>query len=413
MKRRLRVILLPSLAAIVFASAADAGVIFRPGQKAKFVAPGEEEISGNAQELFDKAQAAEKAGNLGGAIKAYNAIVRRHPKDALAAGAAYRKAELLEQTHDLMKAAEAYRVVVEKYPKFEQFDAAIEAQFRIGEIYLHGKRAKFLGMPLLNALDKAVDMFAAIIRTAPYGKYTARAQFDIGLAREKQGNNDAAIQAYQAVVDKFPNDPVAADAQYQIGYIWFHAAREGTKDAAAASKAKIGFEDFLFRHPNSEKSAQAREDLRLLEHKQTTNAFQVAKFYDKQKNYRAAVIYYNEVLRQQPGSPEGDHAKKRVDQLRAKLGDAALQPAVAAGPATKKSKATAAVGSPERTSEPMPKLPPDAAPLPPADADFSLPPPASLMPDTTSAPVPSSAPASSDTAKPESAATPEPSATPD
>jgi hypothetical protein len=33
-----------------------------------------------------------------------------------------------------------------------------------------------------------------VVRTAPYGKYTARAQFDIGLAREKQGANDAAFK---------------------------------------------------------------------------------------------------------------------------------------------------------------------------------------------------------------------------
>ena len=51
--------------------------------------------------------------------------------------------------------------------------------------------------------------------TAPYGRYTARAQFNIGMAREKQGANDAAIQAYQAVVDKFPNEPIAVDAQYK------------------------------------------------------------------------------------------------------------------------------------------------------------------------------------------------------
>ena len=39
---------------------------------------------------------------------------------------------------------------------------------------------------------------------------------------------------------------------------------------------------------------QARANLEILEHKQTANSYKVAKFYDKQKYYRAAVIYYNE-----------------------------------------------------------------------------------------------------------------------
>ena len=410
-----RLCLVPVFAAVIALSGAPSSlgsIVFRPGEKAKFLAPGEEEINGTAQELFAKAQTAEKENSLKRAISLYGNIYRRYPKDALAAGAAYRRAQLLEQMHEYLRAAEGYSLVVTRFPRFEHFDDAIEAQFRIGELYLNGRKVKFLGVSVLNALDRAVDIFATIVRTSPFGRYTARAQFDIGLAREKQGNNDAAIQAYQAVVDKFPNDPVAADAQYQIGYIWFRAARAGTKDASAAVKAKTGFEDFLFRHPNSEKSGQAREDLKKLELRQSSNAFSVAKFYDKQKNYRAAVIYYNEVVRQQPGSREGNMAKTRVDQLRAKFGDATLQPAVAAGSSTSKKNNKRGPITAASENPPMRGSPRDVAPLPPPDADVSLPPPASLTPDTTTAPaLDLTAPASSAPA-PSSSATPEPSASP-
>ena len=94
------------------------------------------------------------------------------------------------------------------------------------------------------------------------GVYTARAQFDIGRAREKQGSPDLAIDAYQAVVEKFPNDPLAVDAQYQIGYIWFSATRAGTYDPDAAERARVAFQDFLYRYPKSEKAPQAREEHR-------------------------------------------------------------------------------------------------------------------------------------------------------
>jgi outer membrane assembly lipoprotein YfiO len=236
-------------------------------------------------------------------------------------------------------------------------------------------------------LDRAVTIFANVVRTAPYGKYTARAQFDIGLAREKQGANDAALQAYQAVVDKFPNEPVAVDAQYQMGYIWFTAAQTGTKDAAASANAKTAFQDFLFHYPKSEKAAQARANLDILEHKQTANSYKVAKFYDKQKYYRAAVIYYNEVIRQQPGSEESNEAKKRIDQLRAKFGDAALQPALAVSQTGKK-KGEAHGARTAETGSAKPGAPNNDAPLPASETDSSLPPPASLAPDTTTAPEP-------------------------
>src|SRR5882724_5367136 len=403
------------VAVLALPDAGTASVIFQPGKKAKYVAPGDEEISGNAAELFQIGQTAEKEGDTKRAIKAYKSLVKRHPKDALAAGALFRAAELQEQRHDYLRAAESFRQLVEKYPGNPNFDEAIEAQFRIGEIYLAGKKVKLLGIPIASSLDRAVTVFANVVRTAPYGNYTARAQFDIGLVREKQGANDAAIEAYQAVVDKFPNEPIAVDAQYQIGYIWFHASRTGTKDIAAASNAKTAFQDFLFHYPNSEKAAQARANLELLERKQTASSFQVAKFYDKQKYYRAAVIYYNEVIRQKPGSTESDQAQKRINELRAKVGEAVLQPAFTTAEAGKKKGAAKEARTAKSGSGAKPGPANNEAPLPSPETDVSLPPPASLAPDTTTAPEPLPAPPSTGTSSgappvPEVSASPEASA---
>jgi outer membrane protein assembly factor BamD len=385
MKSAFRILFLPALLCLGLAHVASASVIFKPGEKAKYMEPGEEEIGGNAQQLLARAQEAEKSGNIKRAIKTYSILVRRHPRDVLASGALYRMAQLQEQIKDYLKAAQSYAVLAEKFSKSEHFDESMEALFRIGEMYLQGQKVKILGIPIKPSMERALDIFTAIVRVAPYGKYTARAQFDIGRAREKQGSNELAIAAYQAVVEKFPNDPLAADAQYQIGYIWAKAANTGTYDPAATNKGKTGFEDFLYRHPSSEKAAQARENVKMLEHKQTSTAFQIAKFYDKQKFYRAAAIYYNDVIRQQPGSVEGERAKKRVAELRQKFGDKIQLPEVTAATA-KKNKKTAE--GPHSRSDRKSSSPNDA-PLPAPDSDISLPPPASLLPDTTTAPPPS------------------------
>jgi outer membrane protein assembly factor BamD len=384
---------------------ANAAVVFRPGEKAKYVAPGEEQLSGNAAELFEIGQKAEKEGNLKRAIRAYKQLVRQYSRDALAAGAAFRGAELYEQTRQFLEAAGTYRTVVTSYPRSPHFNEAIEGQFRIGEMYLAGKKLKLLGIPLATSMDRAVEIFAAVIRTAPYGKYTARAQFDIGLAREKQGSNDAALQAYAAVVDKFPNDPVAVDAQYQIGYIWFTASRAGTKDIAATNNARTAFQDFLFRYPNSEKAAQARANLEQLEHKSTSRSFDVARYYDKIKAYRAAVIYYNEVIRQQPGSAESDKAKQRIDQLRAKLGDKVLQPLQEKEKETAEAekKKGADQGKAKSAAESAPAA--NSAPIVPPELDGSLPPPASTSSGSSAA--------TGSSSEPETSPTPQPLSTPD
>jgi outer membrane protein assembly factor BamD len=387
MKSSLRILLLPALIWCASSCPVTASVIFKPGEKAKYVAPGDEEIGGTADELYAKAQAAEQSGDIGTAMKAYRTLVRRYSHNRLAADSVYRLGQLQEQKGDYLKAAQSYNVLAEKFPKSDHFEDALTSMFRIGEMYLAGKKKKILGIPIKSSMDEAAAIFGAIVRVAPYGKLTARAMFNIGRAREKQGSNESAITAYQDVVEKFPNDPLAVDAQYQIGYIYAQTSKSGnTYDPNAANKAKTGFEDFLYKYPHSEKSAQARDNLKTLETKQTSTAFEIARFYDKQKSYRAAAIYYNDVIRQQPNSPEGDRAKKRISELRAKLGDAALQPpAVSAATANKKPKQLEPPSSGSRSeSASHPE-----APLPSADIDLSLPPPASLLPDTTTAPPPS------------------------
>jgi outer membrane protein assembly factor BamD len=402
MKDSVRILFLSILICATLAAPVGAAVVFKPNEKTRYKTPGEDEMSGTAQQLFERAQEAERRGNLGAAIKAYRTIIKKYSKDTLAAGSCWRLGQLQEKTHKYLRAAEAYAVLCEKYPKSEHFEDAVEGMFRIGEMYLNGTKLKLLGVTLKTGHGEAAEIFTMIIRTAPYGKYTARAQFDLGRAREKQGRNEAAIAAYQSVVEKFPNDPIAVDAQYQIGYIWSRATASGTYDPAAANNAKIAYEDFLARYPQSEKVTQAKQNLKKMESKQTNTAYDIARFYDKQKQYRAAAIYYNEVIRQQPGSAEGEKAKKRISELRAKFGDAKLQaPAVTAAAADRKS----------RKREPMPEdAPPSSnqqAPLPAPDSDVSLPPPASLLPDTTTAPPPSS---SDSTASP--SATPETTAQP-
>ena len=88
------------------------------------------------------------------------------------------------------------------------------------------------------------------------------------------------------------------------------------------------------------------------------------------------------MIRQQPGSSESQIAKKRIDQLRAQVGDIALQPAANFADKNKKKKEIAKASNGEAPAEQHAPVPPelrggggDLAPLP-TDSDSRPPPPA-------------------------------------
>jgi outer membrane protein assembly factor BamD len=226
----------------------------------------------------------------------------------------------------LNKAFDAYQTLITRYPDTPEFEKSVTRQVLIANAYLAGRKLKFFGMEIVPSTDRAEQMFASIIKNAPFSKNAAVAQFNLGLTFEKQGKLKESAAAYQTVLDKYPNSSITDDALYQIGYIYMQVGRTGkSQDLSALVMAKNTFEDFLLQYPNSEKAAQARDNLASIGGKESGDLLAIAQFYDRYKDYRSAAIYYNDVIRRQSGTKQADIARARIETLRSDVGDDALR----------------------------------------------------------------------------------------
>jgi outer membrane protein assembly factor BamD len=402
MNRRLRLVLpLTVLALVCFPHRSPAPIIYREGEGFSTGEALDIEIKKNAEEQFKVAQNYEAAGDYKRAGAAYRLVVHRFPRADIAAEAQFKSGQMLERIGKLQLAFNEYQALIQKYPRSPDFEAALQAQYNIGKAYLDGKRVELYGVPTLPSMGKAQEMFKKIVTNAPYGKIAPLAQFGIGQALERSGSITGTVNAYQEVVDRYPNSDVAPNAMYQIGYVYFQASRATGYDETAAVRAQEAFEDFLLRYPNNEKVPQAQENLRILQLRKTDNSYNIARFYDKQKNYKAAYVYYNEVIQQQPDSPDAAKARQRMDQIRAKVGDNALKIGGIAGangqnaarlqahadttaradfvgppPPTPTPSPTPNPASAQTSAEPPPNQPPANQPTPPQSNEAAPPPPA-------------------------------------
>jgi outer membrane protein assembly factor BamD len=325
MKQTLRYVVPLVVLILMLAPRSPAPIIYREGEG--FLPGGAEdvEIKKNAQDQFDLAQRYEAARDWKRAGASYRMVVRRFPRSDIAAAALFNSGRMYEKLGKLELAFRDYQSIVEKYPRSENFEPALEAEYAIAKAFLDGKRVDVYGVPTLPSMAKAEEMFKKIVTNGPFSKIAPLAQFGIGQALEKSGSITSAVTAYQQVVDRYPNSDVAADAMYQIGYVYLQASRATGYDETAAVRAQEAFEDFLTKFPNSHKAAQAQDNLKTLQGRKSNDAFNIARFYDKQHNYKAAYVYYNEVLQQQPDSQQASRAKTRMDQIRTKMGDDALK----------------------------------------------------------------------------------------
>ena len=261
-----------------------------------------------------QAQEWEEAGNPKQAIATYRTLVRDYPVAPAAPAAQLRLGELYDSLGNSKRAFESYQKLLENFPQAREFDRAVEAQVAIADAQMDSRRH-----------DRAAEMYTSILATAPFAKFAPSVQFKLGQAYENQKEYEKAINAYQVVLDRYPSSAVAADALYQIGYVQLTEAEGRSQDLSAAIYAKNTFEEFLIEFPKNEKAAQARENLETMSGREAFDLLSIAKFYDRKTDYRAAVIYYSDLVRRQPGTPDADLAGARIEEIRATVGEDELR----------------------------------------------------------------------------------------
>jgi len=305
----------------------EAVIIFRSNEGWSVEGDASSKVEGSATEQMRKAEELEAKGNLNAAYDAYRSLVKRYGLSVLAPKAQRKVGVILERSGDYDKAFNAYSTYLQKYPKGEDFESVVESMFKIAKLFLEGEKKKLLGVKIASSMERAKEMFTEIVKRAPYSRWAPLAQFNIGQALEKQGKYPEAIAAYTVVTSRYPTDAIADDAQYQIGYVRLQEHKQGSYDQAGASKAREAFEDFAHRFPESEKVPQARENMKQLEGGAARGQLDIARFYDRTKQYRAAVIYYNDVIKAAPDTNEATLAKNRIEELKEKHGEDALRSA--------------------------------------------------------------------------------------
>ena len=279
---------------------------------------------------FQAAEDFYAAKNYESALSTYKRFLKAYPSSKLASKAQLQIADILLIQGRWNASFDAYQNLITRYPDTPEFEGAVARQVLIANSYLDMKKVMVLGygvpVPGITGIEKAAKMYETILKNAPYSIYAPITQFNLGLAFERARKIKEARESYQKVLDKYPNSDVCDDALYQIAYIYMQLGlTSSSQDLSALVLARETFEDFLLQYPRSEKAPQARDNLATIGRTEAGNLMDIAKWYDWSKDYKAAIIYYSDVVRKQPRTPDAELAKTRIEELRGQYGDDVLR----------------------------------------------------------------------------------------
>jgi outer membrane protein assembly factor BamD len=318
MKRQLVGLLLIAVFVVAFPFRSPAPFVYRPGEGWTYEPVGEGKWTRTrAKDQLDVAQGAFDKKDYSLALKASRRVVRVWPLSDYAPQAQYLVGRCLEAQGKDEKAFEEYQKVLEKHPKLSNYQEIVQRQYDIANKYNNGKWFRLWGYIPYPSRDRTADMYAKIVKTGPYSDVAPQAQLKIGAVREKQRNYPSAVKAYETASDRYHDRPqIASDATYKAGLAWNKQAQTAEYDQTTAGQAIATFTDFMALYPTDSRVPEAQKKISSLKTEQARGNFQVAKFYEKYHKWKGAMVYYNEVIVQDPNSPYAAEAQKRIAVLK-------------------------------------------------------------------------------------------------
>jgi outer membrane protein assembly factor BamD len=308
---------------LAFPFRSPAPLIYRPGEGWSYEPVGGEGKwqRTRAKEQMDVAQAAFDKKDYGLALKAARRVVKVWPLSDYAPQAQYMVGRCYEAKGNDEKAFREYQKVLEKQPKFTSYDDVLQRQYEIADKFLAGKWFKLWGyIPIGPSMEKTAEMYDKVVKNGPFSEVGPQAQMKIGAAREKQKNYSMAAKAYETAADRYHDRPkVASDALYREGISFQKQAQTAEYDQSTAGHAIATFTDFMTLYPNDTRVPEAQKLISALKTEQARGNFQIAKFYEKYKRWGGAVVYYNEVVMQDPNSPYAAQARQRIEELKQRI----------------------------------------------------------------------------------------------
>jgi outer membrane protein assembly factor BamD len=274
-----------------------------------------------AKDQLDVADQSFTNKNYNVALLAAHRVVRVWPLSDYAPQAQYLIGRCLEAKRRDEAAFNAYETIIQEYPASEKITDVLWRQYDIADRFLNGEWTRIWGViPFPMGMDGTAKLFSTIVTNGPYSEVAPHAQMQIGVAREKQGDYDDAVKAYETAADRYYNQPaIAADALFREAAAYQKQAAAAEYDQGTAGKAIATYTDFMTLYPDDKRVPQAQQAIASLKAVQVLGNFKIAQYYESTRRWAGAVVYYNAVLQLDPNSPYAEPARKKIEELKPRL----------------------------------------------------------------------------------------------
>jgi outer membrane protein assembly factor BamD len=253
------------------------------------------------------------------AIQEFEKLVRYFPKSKYAPEAQFYIGQAYEKLGDYYRAFKAYQKIIDTYPYTARVDEVISLEYKIGNLYFVRANKERRFMERISFSDdntKAIEIFQKVVENAPYGEYAPLAQFKLGLLYKRIKDYANAEEAFKKLITNYPTSELVDDAILQLAKVVSEKERKVDYSQEATEEAIKRLEELS---ALGELPVEGKKVLKDLQERKAQSLFETAKFYEKQKLYKSAIIYYEEIIKKYPRTSWAVKAAEKLGVLNKKV----------------------------------------------------------------------------------------------
>jgi len=317
MYRAKRIIILAGIAALLLVQVPSREVtaywVWTPETK-KFINP-KYAVKDSPKEQFNWAMSFFEAKDYQRASIEFKKLTRQYEYSSYASKSQYYMGLSYEMMGKFYTAFLNYQKAIDNYPHIEDLEAIIAKELEIADIYMTKSNPKIFGADIMTSYDRSAEIYRKVVDNAPFGRLADEAQFKLGESLKRLESYEEAIEAFQKLVENYPESRYIDKARFEVADC---ATRASLKPAYASEQTERAiriYEDFTETAGDAELTKRAAVIIRRLKNKASEKSFSTAEFYEKQKHYDSAIIYYKDILERYPNSSYAEKAQDKITAL--------------------------------------------------------------------------------------------------
>jgi outer membrane protein assembly factor BamD len=173
---------------------------------------------------------------------------------------------------------------------------------------------------------EAINEFSVVTLQYPGSSVSDKAQYYLGESRFYREEYLLAAYEYEALKRNMPASTLVPKAQFRIAESYYNLAPESPLDQTYSLRAIDEFQTFVEYYPTDSLALKAAEKIKELRDRLAEKEYQTAVIYMKMEYYKAATLYFNNVLENYHDSKFAERAyvgkieslvmRKKIDEAR-------------------------------------------------------------------------------------------------